>query len=64
MVRKGHLILIPAILGLVACGGQSSQQDSAASNSARQQALSNSSRANQISQQAMATANEATTTAN
>jgi hypothetical protein len=65
MVRKGHLLLIPAIVELVACGdGQSSHQESAASTSARQQALANSARANQISQQAMATANEATTAAN
>jgi len=59
MVRKAHLILIPALLGLAACGG-TSQQDSAATLSMRQQALTTSQQANQISQQAMATANDAT----
>ena len=59
MVRKAHLLLIPALLGLAACGGQS-QQESATTVSIRQQALATSQQANQISQQAMATANDAT----
>jgi len=59
MVRKAHLMLIPGLLGLAACGG-TSQQESAATLSMRQQALTTSQQANQISQQAMATANDAT----
>ena len=59
MARKAHLMLIPGLLGLAACGG-TSQQESAATLSMRQQALTTSQQANQISQQAMATANDAT----
>jgi uncharacterized lipoprotein YmbA len=59
MLRKAHLMLMPALLGLAACGG-TSQQESAATLRARQQALATSQQANQISQQAMATANDAT----
>ena len=60
MVRKAHLILIPALLGVAACGGGTSQQESAATRSMREQALATSQQANQISQQAMATATDAT----
>ena len=63
MVRKAQLLLISALLGLAACGGQN-QQESAATVSARQQALATSQQANQISQQAMATANDATAAMN
>jgi hypothetical protein len=64
MVRKVHVMLIPALLGLAACGSDDASKRAAAANSTRQQALANSAQANQISQQAVATANQATATAN
>jgi hypothetical protein len=63
MLRKVHLLLIPAVVGLVACGSDQTSQQSAATSTARQQALANSAQANQISQQAVATANQVTTAA-